>query len=154
MYKAHSFNNILSISLPIFQEKSPPFQRVNICVKKWERQNTSLPLKIFLTGAEAKRSFAQSSFAFFSFKKRRWERRNTSLPLKILLTGAEAKRSFAQNSLPSFLLRKRVRVLPPGSSWPPCRRWPMQTPADTSETPVPPFWGPPARKSPYASGWP
>ena len=67
--------------------------------KKWERRNTSLPPKILLAGAEAKRSFAQNSFAYFSFKKSRWERRDTSLPLKILLTGAEAKRSFAQSSL-------------------------------------------------------
>ncbi|MDY5037404.1 MAG: hypothetical protein SO065_02460 [Lawsonibacter sp.] len=33
MYKAHPFNNILSISLPIFQGKKPPFVVVNIYVK-------------------------------------------------------------------------------------------------------------------------
>ena len=68
----------------------------------------SLPRKISLTGTEGKRSFPQSSFAFFSFKKRKWERRRTSLPQKISLTGVGANRSFAESSLPSFLLRKRV----------------------------------------------
>ena len=33
LYKAHPFNNILSISLPIFQGKKPPFVVVNIYVK-------------------------------------------------------------------------------------------------------------------------
>ncbi|MCF2676652.1 hypothetical protein I6E44_09055 [Pseudoflavonifractor phocaeensis] len=33
MYKAYSFNNILSISLPIFQREKPPFVVVNIYVK-------------------------------------------------------------------------------------------------------------------------
>ena len=74
--------------------------------KKRERRRMSLPQKIFLTGTEGKRSFPQSSFAFFSFKKRKWERRRTSLPQKIFLTGAEGKRSFPQSSLPSFLSRK------------------------------------------------
>ena len=44
-------------------------------VKKQERRTTSLPHKVSLTGAEAKRSFAGSSFAYFSFKKSRSRKR-------------------------------------------------------------------------------
>ena len=64
------------------------------------------PTKIFLTGTEGKRSFPQSSFAFFSFKKRKWERRRTSLPRKFSLRAQRGNEVSHKVLLLSFLSRK------------------------------------------------
>ena len=74
--------------------------------KKRERRRTSLPQKISLTGADGKRSFPQSSFAFFSFKKRKWERRRTSLPRKFSLRAQRGNEVSHKVLLLSFLSRK------------------------------------------------
>ena len=48
-----------------------PAGRNQINIKNVGATKRVVPTFLFITGAEAKRSFAESSFAYFSYKKRR-----------------------------------------------------------------------------------